>query len=56
MVRKPLHFAVQPFDFILSSRVEAELDTAALDTPHTLMQGRGTSMSSVPSSGFFKKM
>jgi len=48
MVRKPSHFEVQPCDYVLSSTVEAELDTAALDTPETLLQGGGTRMSSVP--------
>lgn len=48
MVRKPLHFEAQPFDFILSSTVEADLDTATLDTPEPLMQGGGRRMSSVP--------
>lgn len=47
MVRKPLHFGAQPFDFILSSTVEAYLDTAALDTPEPLMQGGVRRMLSV---------
>jgi hypothetical protein len=55
MVRKPLHFEVQPFDFVLSSTVEAELDRDALDTPDTLMQGEGTRLSFVPFGFFLKK-